>query len=81
MTLVQYDGPSDKSDLSTEFHVRDEKGKMHRLYKDRPVAQGGHGDVPDELAKRLLGKDAPAGHKFSTVAKADADKTPPGAGA
>lgn len=60
MERVVYEGPTKKDDLSTEFHIRDEDGKMVRLAK---------GEVSDELADSLRselldGSDRTKGHKF-----------------
>ncbi len=64
MPNITYGGPSSRSDVSTEFHIRDEGGKMHVLVKGVAV------DVPDALAKELLsGSDRVKGHKFEAEAK------------
>ncbi len=75
MPTITYNGPSSKADISTEYHVRDEKGKMVVLRLGKPT------EVPDALAKELLGGDARhKGHKFERSedeAAASAGHAPP----
>lgn len=58
---VTYKGPSRRDDISTEFIVRDEGGKVHSLRK------GVATDVPDELGSALVAGDEERfkGHKFA----------------
>lgn len=57
--LVVYEGPTDKADISTEFHIEDEDGDFFRLYLDQPVP------VSDSLSKELLGdSERCEGHQF-----------------
>lgn len=61
---VTYQGPTQREDLSTEFHVRDGEGEMHVLRQGVPAP------VSDELGSELLkdAKDRDArlkGHKFA----------------
>lgn len=61
MDRLVYTGPSAKDDISEEFHVRDEDGKMHRLTKGQ-VSDS----LPDSLRAELLeGSDRTKGHKFT----------------
>lgn len=62
---ITYGGPTSRDDISTEFVVRDESGKPHTLRKGYAT------EVPDDVAKRLLGDDAPKGHKFAQAQEGD----------
>lgn len=65
MPNITYGGPTSRDDISTEFIVRDENGKPHTLRK------GYASEVPADVAKRLLGDDAPKGHKFAKSEEGD----------
>lgn len=60
MPPVTYEGPTQRDDITTEFHVRDSDGEMHKLVEGRPYV-----DAPDDLVAELLeGSDRTKGHKF-----------------
>lgn len=68
MERVVYEGPTKKDDISNEFHVRDEDGKMHRLSKGEPSDE-----LPDSLRSELLdGSDRTKGHKFRELTDEEA---------
>jgi hypothetical protein len=60
MGRLVYKGPTKSEDASSEFHVRDEGGEMHRL-----IAGQVSDELPDSLASELLkGSARTKGHKF-----------------
>lgn len=70
MPNVIYKGPTSRDDNSTEFIVRDEKDNR-RPYTLRVGSPTGT-EVPDHIAKTLLGDDSPKGHKFEAAPKKSA---------
>lgn len=55
---ITYGGPRSSDAIETEYIVRDADGNPHTLRKGLPAL------VPEELAQRLTGDDAPKGFKF-----------------
>lgn len=68
MPEVTYTGPKSKADISTEYQIEDEKGKVHVL------RMGVATDVPAGLAKELLAGDGRvSGHGFEKAEAPAAD--------